>query len=723
MTESAEFLEALFSIVGDGYVAVSGHRRNGDGYIEGEGGRRKWCENLNVAPVAEVADLVTDEGERWFTTQPRIEPERGGESNTSAVVCVIADFDFVGSSSGKDPDRSFTSVADVRDFCANHVPLAPSALIESGHGVHGYWFLTEPLEPESGKDLLVRFDSYVRGAAGVAGYSMDPMKDLARVLRMPGSVNEKYPDAPVPVEVVDFHAKRRYSLDDFDSCPEAGAISVNPDTSNIDSSEVDEWRANLPAGDEGLGLIVRWARTLRGAEPGHPETGRHPTALSVIGKAAIAAQDGRVDLVLAVKVLEGVFSEIKPGCAAEFSEIVDSVIKYRIAEAPLATGPDHSRRIAIPEIVGLPIVAYRASDLDALADQPMKFLVRGFLAEDTAGMWGGAQKTLKTELQIGLDLSIASGVPFLQHDEFTVDRTGPVLTFVGEGGLAPYSRRVRRVAQAYGIDVPDNYIVTGVLGEMSDRAFIASIAATIEEIDPVLVRIDPFYAYHGGDADAGNLFQQGKLLTPFAEVAAGRTFILTHHFNETGRGLGLERFTQAGSAQWVDSWVQVIHRETPDPDSGVFALGAKVGSRQWGERLYEIDVELGRLDVDTGTHSSIPAWTVRHVDYSAVETWGKGIRMARDNLGPEIVKVLLDKPWAYGRTELVNNVGGNDKRVREQLDGLIGTRQVIAAEDTYRDAMGRRRTRNVLGFAIEADPILYGIAIPTGYPEPPKKVK
>lgn len=373
----------------------------------------------------------------------------------------------------------------------------------------------------------------------------------------------------------------------------------------------------------------------------------------------------------------------------------------------------------VPTVDDLPLTAYRASDLDVLADRPVDFLVRGFLARDTFGMFGGAQKTLKTELQIALDLSIVSGVPFLGHDRFTVKRTGPVLTFVGEGGLAPYMRRVRRTATAYGIEIPDDYIISDVLGDMSDPSFIKKVAQTVDAVDPLLVRIDPYYAYHGGDTEATNLFQQGMLLSRFATAVAGRTFLLTHHFNESGHGLGLERFTQAGSAQWVDSWVQVVHRETPDPERGVFKLGMKVGSRQWGERLYEVDVALGRFDMDAGHHDGIPTWQVRQVDYSAIERWGKGARKAAKDLGREIIEALLSNPSTLTRSKLIDHVGGKAEVVRRSIDELVANGHVLSLPVKFTDSVGRAQTHSVLGIAPEAPPTLHGVEIPITYQAPP----
>lgn len=409
--------------------------------------------------------------------------------------------------------------------------------------------------------------------------------------------------------------------------------------------------------------------------------------------------------------------EAATGTSAAQRDAIDSSVISGDGDRPKPRGA----LAGFPPVEGLPFPAYRASDIDSLADQPMKFLIRGFLADGTAGMWGGVQKTLKTELQVALDLSVVTGTPFLGHDEFAVNRTGRVLTFVGEGGITPYVRRIRRIAHAYGVDVPDDYIVTRELGAMSDASFIDQVAATVETIDPVLVRVDPYYAYHGGDTEAANLFQQGKLLSRFTEALNGRTFLLTTHFNERGKGLDLTRFTQAGSAQWVDSWVQVVHREIPNPETGEFRLGLKVGSRQWGERFFEIDVKLRRFDMDTGEHRGIPSWGVRRVGYSVVDSWGRATGKRPTDRRPDIVRALVQEPWAKTKSELVKSVGGKAEHARAFIDSLIGAGRVRSVPVKFVDASGRRQTHNVLGFDPEGPAEIAGVRIPTDYPEPPQE--
>jgi len=81
----------------------------------------------------------------------------------------------------------------------------PSAVVDSGHGYHAYWFLRQP----EGYSMCV---PYLKGLAReVAG---DHVHDQARILRVPGTHNHKEADA-VPVRLLFFDTTRRYDLTDL----------------------------------------------------------------------------------------------------------------------------------------------------------------------------------------------------------------------------------------------------------------------------------------------------------------------------------------------------------------------------------------------------------------------------------------------------------------------------------------------------------------------------
>jgi hypothetical protein len=86
----------------------------------------------------------------------------------------------------------------------------PSAIVDSGGGYHGYWFLSETWQLDTADDRQRAIDIQARWVKFVG--SDEASKDLARVLRVPGTHNLKYDDKPL-VELVKFDPSIVYSLE------------------------------------------------------------------------------------------------------------------------------------------------------------------------------------------------------------------------------------------------------------------------------------------------------------------------------------------------------------------------------------------------------------------------------------------------------------------------------------------------------------------------------
>lgn len=87
---------------------------------------------------------------------------------------------------------------------------APSVIVDSGGGLHGYWLLREPWlldrdEARQAAEVVQR--AWVQQVIGA-----DPsVHDLVRILRVPGALNFKY-DPPRPVRFLRCDLDRLYSL-------------------------------------------------------------------------------------------------------------------------------------------------------------------------------------------------------------------------------------------------------------------------------------------------------------------------------------------------------------------------------------------------------------------------------------------------------------------------------------------------------------------------------
>jgi len=109
----------------------------------------------------------------------------------------------------------------------------PAYIINTGGGVHAYWLFDEPWvlesdeDREAARDLNYRWQQgYVLGAMERTPWGkavlrargslrLDSTFDLARVLRVPGTLNRKY-DPPRPVMAAAGTSMRRYTRDDLE---------------------------------------------------------------------------------------------------------------------------------------------------------------------------------------------------------------------------------------------------------------------------------------------------------------------------------------------------------------------------------------------------------------------------------------------------------------------------------------------------------------------------
>lgn len=141
--------------------------------------------------------------------------ERAKATDIVAINCLYSDHDFKAGANLNELDN---------------LPIAPSVVVLSGGGYHSYWFLNEPtIVTDHNRSELARIQrSWVHLVGG------DPSaKDLARVLRLPGSFNHKYvPARPVKFDYANFNEV--YTLDQLVSfLPAEKEITNSTELHNI----------------------------------------------------------------------------------------------------------------------------------------------------------------------------------------------------------------------------------------------------------------------------------------------------------------------------------------------------------------------------------------------------------------------------------------------------------------------------------------------------------
>ena len=151
-----------------------------------------------VAKTMSVEDLDADyalgmlpQEDTWIGAQP-VKPTTTGRAkhtDVTAVRVLYADFDR---KDGATPEAIQQAVNDLSEILG----VQPISVVDSGGGFHPRWKLAEPLSPEDAKGALNRWKLTVQRVAQENGFKADSVFDLPRLLRLPGTVNEKYADRP-----------------------------------------------------------------------------------------------------------------------------------------------------------------------------------------------------------------------------------------------------------------------------------------------------------------------------------------------------------------------------------------------------------------------------------------------------------------------------------------------------------------------------------------------
>lgn len=180
--------------------------------------RSRWFRNIEDAAVfagsCDHLDVYVGVG-----LSPRdYGPSRRCPSEEIACIAGLwADFDV------QSPAHAQKSLPKTIDEALGLVPkeFPPTLVVATGNGAHAWWLFKEPWlfvdaeERERAARLVLRWHTLVRESARERGWSFDRLSDLARVLRIPGTVNAKDPARAKPV-TLHSHTGRRYSPSEFD---------------------------------------------------------------------------------------------------------------------------------------------------------------------------------------------------------------------------------------------------------------------------------------------------------------------------------------------------------------------------------------------------------------------------------------------------------------------------------------------------------------------------
>jgi putative DNA primase/helicase len=212
---------------------------------------------------------------------------RGDASRITKLRSLWADLDFKDSGL-KDAD----SAKQVISMLSGMLNSEPTAVVFSGYGLQPYWVVEDGSITENNRQyvsgLLKRWGQLVQRVASIEGGYVDPVYDLPRVLRAPGTYNFKEPDSPVLTRLWLSKSSSPLSLVQIEEVLEAYGFvhEDNPVDEFIVVSSPDSWE---PAKHD-----CAWSLSLVDEITNASPRARHPWMVGKAVKIESAARNGCV---------------------------------------------------------------------------------------------------------------------------------------------------------------------------------------------------------------------------------------------------------------------------------------------------------------------------------------------------------------------------------------------------------------------------------------------
>lgn len=198
-TIAIEFFKAWFANCDRGWITI----------WTGQDKRTHWFHVKEYKTAAEAAIQLSERNmDVYFGVglqQKRLSSGRGSADTILSIPGVWMDLDYGDTHAEKNLPPTLEAAMDLLwEF-----PSEPSIVVHSGHGLHGYWKFFSPWEIETKKErekakrYLERFQGTIRHYAakhGKHGWKLDNTSDLARVLRVPGTMNRKGDPVEVTIQ-------------------------------------------------------------------------------------------------------------------------------------------------------------------------------------------------------------------------------------------------------------------------------------------------------------------------------------------------------------------------------------------------------------------------------------------------------------------------------------------------------------------------------------------
>lgn len=278
------------------------------------------------------------------------------------------------------------------------------------------------------------------------------------------------------------------------------------------------------------------------------------------------------------------------------------------------------------------------------------WLIEDLWGDEAVGFIAGTPKAGKTWLALELAVSVASGQPCLGR--YAVHRRGHVLLYAAEDTAADIKHRVAAIAQARGLDGLDRLAV-GLITvpdlRLDSDEHQQRLAATLAEIKPRLLILDPLVRLHRGDensaADVSELLGCLRQLQRQHAVA----IILVHHVRKSSASQPGQALRGSGD---LHAW----------SDSSLYLLRSRDGTELHAEHRAHRCPDPMQVEL-----RSEPTMHM-HLTGKAKEARDDDDERQRNELAKRVLAVIADEPM--NRSRLREALGVRNERLGEALAAL-----------------------------------------------------
>ena len=446
MDNTKMFFETLFPDLNNEFIEIR--------LLQNQGNAQSLFLDKIPDNMEELPDYKTCNA--FFGVCPRGQ-KSGGKDAISRLWTLWVDLDTKDSPAGK---RGL--IERIKMF-----KLKPTVLIDSGNGYHAYWRLDDPFVINEPEDIN-RIEPYLKALS--TNLKADPhAAELARILRIPGTLNNKNPEKPLTVDLISINPEKIYRLSDFNFLVES--MPVNSQLFKNSPGWVSNTLENLAEGNRNASFAKIIGRLHRGQW-----------------------SEQEIYSLLSLHAKDSGFPE------SEFKNEIEGICKRYPFQSPSTNSKETENEKKILKFRTL-------SELLADDITEIPWLVENIFPQEGVGIVGGTAGIGKSWMLKDLAVECARGGLWLNHFQ-TLPCT--VLYIDEESSNALLNKRFKQLLSAKEISIENLNIHFGV-GQgfcLTESDYIAGLRSKIEQVKPGIVIIDSLIRVHKVDENSAREMAQ-----------------------------------------------------------------------------------------------------------------------------------------------------------------------------------------------------------------------